>query len=61
VKEAVASGEIAAERHEHYQKLEREAQAFKRRHDERLRRQSERVWGQLHDEAARLRSWKRGK
>lgn len=60
VKAAVASGEIAAERLEHYRKLEREALAYERRHDERLRRQSERVWGQLYEEATRLRHWKRG-
>ncbi len=61
VREAVESGDLAAERLEHYQKLEREAQAYQLRHDERLRRQSERVWGQLHDEVARLRRWKGGK
>ena len=61
VKEAVESKDLAAERLEHYRKLEREAQAYERRHDERLRRQSERIWGQLHDEAARLRRWKGGK
>jgi ribosome biogenesis GTPase len=61
VAEAVTSGDLSAERLEHYRKLEREAQAYERRHDERLRRQSERVWGQLHDEAARLRRWKGGK
>jgi ribosome biogenesis GTPase len=61
VVEAVKSGDLAADRLEHYRKLEREAQAYERRHDERLRRQSERVWGQLHDEAARLRRWKGGK
>jgi ribosome biogenesis GTPase len=61
VKEAMKSGNLPADRLEHYRKLEREARAFDRRHDERLRRQSERVWGQLHDEAARLRRWKGGK
>ena len=61
VKEAIAAGALAAERLEHYQKLEREAQAYERRHDKRLKRQSERVWGQLHDEAALLRKWKGGK
>ena len=61
VKEAVAAGALAAERLQHFQKLEREAQAYERRHDKRLQRQSERVWGQLHDEAARLRKWKGGK
>ncbi|MBI5508901.1 MAG: ribosome small subunit-dependent GTPase A [Deltaproteobacteria bacterium] len=58
VRAAVAAGEIAAERLEHYRKLEKEARAYERRHDARLRRQSERVWGQLHDEAARLRRFK---
>jgi len=61
VKEAMKSGDLAADRLEHYRKLEREAQAYDRRHDERLRRQSERAWGQLYDEAARLRRWKGGK
>lgn len=55
---AVASGEIEAERLAHYQKLEQEALAYEQRHDERLRRHSGRNWGQLHDEAARLRRWK---
>ncbi len=58
VMEAVTSGDLSVDRLEHYRKLEREAQAYERRHDERLRRQSERVWGQLYDEAARLRRWK---
>lgn len=58
VKEAVGSGELSPGRLEHYRKLEREAKAYELRHDERLRRQSERVWGQLSDEVARLRRWK---
>jgi ribosome biogenesis GTPase len=61
VKEAIAAGALAEERLEHYRKLQYEAQAYERRHDDRLRRQSERVWGQLHDEVARLRKWKGGK
>jgi len=61
VREAVESGDLAAERLEHYRKLEGEAQAYERRHDERLRRQSERAWGQLYDEVAHLRRWKGGK
>ena len=61
VKEAIAAGGLAAERLEHYQKLAREAQAYERRHDKRRQRQSERVWGQLHDEVARLWKWKGGK
>jgi ribosome biogenesis GTPase len=59
VKDAVESGDIAADQLEHYRKLEKEAQAYERRHDERLRRQSGRVWGQLYDEAARMRRWKK--
>jgi ribosome biogenesis GTPase len=61
VKHAVNSGELAADRLEHYLKLEREAQAYERRHDARQRRQAERVWGQLSDEVAHLRRWKGGK
>jgi ribosome biogenesis GTPase len=61
VKEAVASGRLDADRFENYRKLEREAQANELRHDEHRRRQAERVWGQLWDEAARLRKWKGGK
>lgn len=61
VKQAVESGELDAERLEHYRKLEREAAAFELRQDEHRRRQAERVWGQLSDEVARLRQWKGGK
>jgi hypothetical protein len=57
----VKSGDLSADRLEHYRKLEREAQAYELRHDEKLRRQSERVWGQLYDEVSRLRRWKGGK
>lgn len=60
VKEAERTGVLSPERLEHYRKLQREAASYERRHDEHLRRQSERVWGQLHDEAARLRRWKEG-
>ena len=52
------AGELSSDRLEHYRTLEREAQAFERRHDERLRRQSGRVWGQLYEEALRIRRWK---
>ena len=61
VEEAVESGELGSERLDHYRKLEREAQAYELRHDERNRRRAERVWGQLHDEVALLRKWKGGK
>lgn len=61
VKEAVASGELEADRLEHHHQLEREAQSNALRHDEHRRRQAERVWGQLSDEVAQLRRWKGGK
>jgi len=61
VRAAVESGELAADRLEHYRQLEREAQAFERRHDERARRQYERDWGQRYDEIMRMRRWKEGK
>jgi ribosome biogenesis GTPase len=60
VKQAVESGTLGADRLGHLRKLEREARAWELRHDERLRRQSQRVWGQLSDEVVRLRRWKRG-
>ena len=60
VKAAVESGELDSERFEHYRKLDREAQAYKLRHDVRKRRQAEKVWGQLSDEVAQLRKWKGG-
>jgi ribosome biogenesis GTPase / thiamine phosphate phosphatase len=60
VRHAVSCDELDPDRLEHLQKLQREARAYQVRHDERLRRQSERVWGQLHKEAARLRKWKEG-
>ncbi len=61
VKEAIATGQIPAERLEHYRKLEREAQAYQLRHHEHQRRKSEKEWGQLYDEAKRIRDWKRSK
>jgi ribosome biogenesis GTPase len=60
VREAVATGDLDPDRLEHFHHLQREARAYERRHDEHLRRQSERVWGQLHAEATRLRRWKEG-
>ena len=60
VRAAVASGELPEERLEHLRKLEREAQAYERRNDPRLRRQSARLWGQLSDEVAHLRRLKEG-
>jgi ribosome biogenesis GTPase len=61
VKAAVESGELDADRFEHYRKLELEAQANALRHDEHRRRLAERVWGQLSEEVAQLRKWKGGK
>ncbi len=60
VRQAVAEGQLDADRLEHLHKLEKEARAFEIRHDARLRRKSGRVWGQLYDEASRLRRWKEG-
>jgi len=59
VKRAVATGRIPAERLEHYLKLEREAQSFELRHNEHLRRKSEKIWGTLYDDAKRIRRLKR--
>jgi ribosome biogenesis GTPase len=61
VLKAAELGSLSADRLEHYRQLEREAQAFERRHDPHKRRQAERVWGQLSDEVAQLRRWKGGK
>jgi ribosome biogenesis GTPase len=60
VKDAVAEGTLSADRFENYLKLGREARSMELRRDEHARRKSERVWGQLHDEADRMRRWKRG-
>ncbi len=58
VRQALASGELEAERLEHFLKLESEARAYELRHDARLRRQAGRVWGQLYDEVRQLNRWK---
>ncbi|HEX7705195.1 MAG TPA: ribosome small subunit-dependent GTPase A [Thermoanaerobaculia bacterium] len=52
---------LMAERLDHYHKLEREAEANELRHNVRLRRKADRIWGQLSDEVALLRKWKGGK
>lgn len=61
VRAAVESGKLAADRLEHYRQLGREAEAFERRHDERVRRQYEREWGRRYDEVMRMRRWREGK
>jgi ribosome biogenesis GTPase len=60
VNEAVRTGDLDPDRLEHFHQLQREARAYELRQNEHLRRQSERVWGQLHAEVARLRRWKEG-
>lgn len=61
VEEAAASGELSEGRLDHYRKLEQEARSYELRHDARQRKQAARMWGQLSDEAARLRAFKGGK
>ncbi len=61
MKEAVKTGELDAERLEHFRNLEREARAYELRHDARKRKQAARVWGQLSDKVAQLRKWRGGK
>ena len=60
LKAALATGALAPERLDHYQKLQREARAYERRHDERVRRQSQGISGQLRGEGAQVRRWKEG-
>jgi ribosome biogenesis GTPase len=60
VKAAVANGELAEERLEHFQKLQREAQANQVRLDAHLRHQSERIWGKLSREGEEIRRRKSG-
>lgn len=59
VKAAVAAGTIDAERLAHFRKLEKEAQAFALRHDERQRREAERAWGRRYAQAMKDRKPKR--
>jgi ribosome biogenesis GTPase len=61
VRAAVEAGSLPRDHLEHRRQLEREASAYERRHDAKLRRASERVFGQLQREAQRLRRWKGGK
>jgi ribosome biogenesis GTPase len=60
VQAAVAAGELAPERLEHFLQLQREARAYERRRDERVRRMHERAWGKLSREARRRMRTKRG-
>jgi ribosome biogenesis GTPase / thiamine phosphate phosphatase len=60
VREAVRSGEISEDRLSHFHKLEREARAWERRQDDRVRRQDERKWGHMVNEVSRLTRKKSG-
>ncbi len=59
VKKAVEDGRLPAERLEHYHKLELEAQAYERRHDEHLRRTFEKRFGKVVKEGKQIRRWKK--
>lgn len=62
VREAIASGDLAPERLEHYLKLEAEAWAYEVRHDERRRREADRALGRRYARDAKiLRRWKKGR
>lgn len=58
VKAAVEDGTLPEERLDHYRKLAKEAQANALRMDAHQRKKSEKVWGQLHKEAALIRKFK---
>ena len=47
IRDAVASGEISTERFEHYLKLQKEAHAYEVRHDEGLRRKTDKAFGKM--------------
>ncbi len=60
VKAAVADGTLDEERLAHFHKLAKEARANAVRMNDHARKQSEKVWGQLYKEGARIRKWKEG-
>lgn len=60
VRAAIADGSLELDRLEHFLQLQREARAWERRHDVRLRREDERAWGRLTQEAHRQMRRKRG-
>ncbi len=60
VQAAIGAGELDAARLVHFLQLQREACAYQRRHDVRLRRIDERTWGKLSREALRQMRRKRG-
>ncbi len=62
IRKAVSTGELPAERLEHYLKLEKEARAYELRHNERLRRQADRALGKhIASYASLMRKRKQGK
>lgn len=60
VQAAVEAGDLEEGRLAHFLQLRREARAYERRRDVRLRRADERAWGKLMDEANRQMRRKRG-
>ncbi len=60
VRAAIESGELGADRFEHYAQLEREAKAFELRHDARALRRAERAFGKMTREGDAARRFKRG-
>jgi ribosome biogenesis GTPase len=60
LRDAVEAGALDSERFEHFLQLQREARAYERRHDARLRRADERAWGKISREAHKRMRAKRG-
>ncbi len=60
VKDGIERGLIKPDRYEHYLKLQHDAQSFEMRHDVHLRRQSERVWGNICREGKTITRLKKG-
>ena len=61
VRQAVAAGDLARERPEHYLKLEAEAEAYEVRRDEQRRRAADRALGKMYArDGAIIRRWKEG-
>ncbi len=61
VRTAVDNGDLDPERLDNYLKLQHESRAFEIRHDAHLRKQSEKVWGQLKKEGELIRRMKRSR
>ena len=62
IREAVSTGELPAERLEHYLKLQKEAHAYELRHNEALKRKTDKAFAKhIAVIADRSRRWKEGK